>query len=168
MAISAIGGLNLYINFSSANSSSEELSSETRSKLTELGLNYLNYKTEDEAQVAIVNAENAKKTQEAEETKQTDATDKKTEAIPVKKETASETQIMTNTKLLAKDVGLVFSNNETINVMFRKISDRINQLVDFAQDDYMEMEQVRTYKERLAWLSAEYGRTSFSLNQIND
>ena len=144
--MSAVNTLNSGVSLSGLYAvQTNQLSEATKAKLIALGIDPSTVSSEAEAQALISQVEAMSKTDKARP--QTNGT---------QQTTSSEQELMQKARELAEKVGVSLSQNDTLDDMCKKISDKIEQLSAACANDTAKMQVLKDYGAQLSDINSKY------------
>ena len=144
--MSAVNTLNSGVSLSGLYAvQTNQLSEATKAKLIALGIDPSTVSSEAEAQALISQVEAMSKTDKARP--QTNGT---------QQTTSSEQELMQKARELAEKVGVSLSQNDTLDDMCKKISDKLEQLSAACVNDTAKMQVLKDYGQQLSDINSKY------------
>ena len=144
--MSAVNTLNSGVSLSGLYAvQTNQLSEATKAKLIALGIDPSTVSSEAEAQTLISQVEAMSKTDKARP--QTNGT---------QQTTSSEQELMQKARELAEKVGVSLSQNDTLDDMCKKISDKLEQLSAACTNDTAKMQVLKDYGQQLNNINSKY------------
>lgn len=134
-------------------SNSTKLTPATKAKLEALGVDTTNIKTEAEGQRIL---------------KIVEAKQEEVQKTHISKGVSSATSIRAEATQLASEVGVSVSNDDKIDNILSKISDKINELRINIGNDQSKLAQINKYQSQLEAISSEFSNMQTSKIQLSN
>jgi DNA repair ATPase RecN len=155
-------------NISSVSSSSsysdyqqqQQISASTKRQLEALGIDSSAVTSESQAQSLIQAKQSEVKFQDALSSTQS------TEQDSTSQDSTSETEVLSQAKLLAEELGVSVSSDDTFEDITSAISDAIQKLMDKSANDPQALQRAQSYMTQLSQLTSQYTSATNSTNSV--